>query len=91
MPQVSFRWSNSRGVIIDQDVAEVKTLSDARDYAMSLVRSRIAAGAPQDWRKCRLQVSDERGGELFVMPFWSTLGKPGLTTRLKAVFGRASS
>jgi hypothetical protein len=91
MPQLSFRCANSRGVVVDQRVAEVASLFDARDYAMALVRSRIAAGTRQDWRKCRLQVSDERGEEIFVMPFWSTQGRPGLATRLKAAFGRAMS
>ena len=91
MPQVSFRCSNSRGVEVDRRVAEIGNLAQARDYATALARSRMATAPQQDWRRHRLHVEDERGAEIFVLPFWSTLEKPGLTTRIKAAFTRASS
>jgi hypothetical protein len=91
MPQVSFRCAISRGVEIDRQVAVMGNLVQARDYAMALARSRMAAAPQQDWRKHCLHVEDERGEEIFVLPFWSVLDKPGLTTRLKAAFTRTLS
>jgi hypothetical protein len=91
MPQVAFCCSNSRGLLLDRRVAEVENLAKAREHALALVHAIIAAAPAQDWRRCRLYARDERGADIFVMPFWSTPGKPGLTTRLKAVFGRALS
>jgi hypothetical protein len=91
MPQVAFCCSNSRGLLLERRVAEVENLVQARAHAMTLVHSLIATAPAQDWRRYRLYARDERGADLFVMPFWSTPSKPGLTTRLKAVLGRAWS
>lgn len=84
MPQVSFCCSNSHGDVVDRRLAEVDSLLQARDYAVALVRLLIAEDVMRDWRNCRLHVRDERGGDLFVMPFWSMLSRPTLKTRLKA-------
>jgi hypothetical protein len=89
MRQVSFCCSTSRGTVLDRRVAEVKNLSEARRYAAAFARSVVATAAAQDWAKCRMHVRDERGDELFVMPFWSAASRPALTARLWAVLARA--
>jgi len=91
MARLCFRCASSGGIEIDQHLADVEDWFAARDYAIELVRSRIAAAPPQNWRKHRLHVENERGEELFVLPFWSTLCKPALSARLKAVLTRALS
>jgi hypothetical protein len=91
MPQVSFCCSNGRRPLLDRRVVEVENLSEARERAMALVHSLAGSTTQQDWRRCRLHARDDRGAEIFVMPFWSTPGKSGLKTRLRAVFGRALS
>ena len=88
MPQVLFCCSNSRGTVLDRRVADVENLFEARKYAANVVRALAATATAHDWRKCRLHVQDERGKDIFVMPFWSTLSKPGLTTRLRDAFNR---
>lgn len=89
MRQVSLCCSTSRGTVLDRRVADVNNLLEARQYATAFAQSLVASAAARDWRKCRVHVRDERGEELFVMPFWSTASKPGLKTRLRAALGRA--
>lgn len=89
MPQVSFCCSNSRGILFDRREAEVNDLFQAREYAITTIRSLIATAPMKDWHHCRLHAQDELGEELFVMPFWSILTKPHLKTRLIAALTRA--
>lgn len=89
MRQVSFCCATSRGTVLHRCVAEVKNLSEARRYAAAFARSIVAAAAAQDWAKCRMHVRDERGDELFVMPFWPAASRPGLKTRLRTALARA--
>jgi hypothetical protein len=84
MSQVSFCCSNSRGTVLDRRVVEIDNLVAAREYAVEFIRSFSATTSVSNWRNYRLRVQDERGGDIFVMPFWSTLSRPTLASRLKA-------
>lgn len=89
MLQIAFCCSNSRGTMFDRREAEVTDLFQAREYAITTIRSLIASAPLKDWRHCRLHAQDRMGQEIFVMPFWSILTKPQLKTRLIAALTRA--
>ncbi len=76
MAHAVFRCSNSQGHIIDGRVANVDDLIEAREYATRVARSLIGAPTLLDWRSCCLNVSDDLGQELFVIPLSSIIGKP---------------
>ncbi len=76
MAQVSFYCANSHGSLLDRRVAEVEDLYEAHECATGVARSLIGTTNLQDWRSCRLYVTDDLGDEIFVMPFSSVLGKP---------------
>ena len=69
MTQVYFHCSNTRKVFVDRGGALVNDLVEARDHATRVVRSLTEAGRLEDWRDWVLHVSDDRGDELFVVPF----------------------
>lgn len=75
MAQVSFCCANARGYLLDRRVADVNNVFEARDYAKELVWSLIKTAGLEDWRSCRLHVRDQKGQEIFVMPFAWALGK----------------
>ena len=58
-----------RGAVVDD-------LAEARDYATRVVESFIGERSRDDWRDWVLHVSDDRGDELFLVPFAFVLGKP---------------
>ncbi len=76
MTNVSVRCSTARGNILDTRVAVVDDLADARHYAMRVARSLVAIPNSRDWRECWLDVVDDLGDELFVIPFATIIGKP---------------
>jgi len=76
MAQISLSCSNSRGMLLDQQTIQVEDLLEACDYATAMARSLLASASLEDWRRCRLDVCDDLGVEIFVMPFSSILGKP---------------
>lgn len=67
--QLSFCCANSRGRLLDRRISEVADLSKARDQAKALARSLIETASLKEWQSCRTHVLDDRGAELFVMPF----------------------
>ncbi len=69
MAQVSFCCSDSRGRLLDRVIADVNDFFEARDYAKEVVWFFIKTARLADWRSCRLHVRDDRGEEIFVMPF----------------------
>jgi hypothetical protein len=73
--QLYFHCSNTLEVLIDRGGAAICDVTDARDHAAHVVRSLVTAANAEDWRGWVLQVSDDRGEEIFVMPFASLLGK----------------
>lgn len=75
MAQVYFHCSNARLALIDQFGTDGNDLAEARDYATRVVQSLIAAPSLEDWRNWVLQVSDDSGDELLVVPFASVLGR----------------
>ena len=75
MAQISVCCSNSRGILLDRQTAQVEDLLEACDYATAMARSLIATVSLEDWRCCRLDVCDDLGAEIFVLPFSSLLGK----------------
>jgi hypothetical protein len=75
MTQVCVRCSTARGGLLDQRIANVDNLIEARDYATRVARSLVAIPNSRDWRKCCLSVIDDLGEELFVIPFASIIGK----------------
>jgi Domain of unknown function (DUF6894) len=76
MAQISIACSNSRGILLDRKEVQVDDLLEAYDCATTIARSLIATASIDDWRRCRLDVCDDLGLEIFVMPFSSILGKP---------------
>jgi hypothetical protein len=76
MCQLHFHCSNPRGRLINRCGAVVADLVEARDHAVSVVRSLLMTPSSDDWRDWVLHVSDDLGDEIFVMPFAFVLGKP---------------
>jgi hypothetical protein len=75
MTQVYFHCSNTKKVFVDYRGAVVADLAEARDHATRVVESVTCEGSLDDWRDWVLHVSDDRGDELFIVPFTFVLGK----------------
>lgn len=75
MTQVYFHCSSAKEVLIDRCGAAVDDLAEARDRAAGVVRSLTTARGLEDWRSWVLHVNDDRGEELFIVPFAFVLGK----------------
>jgi hypothetical protein len=73
--QLYFHCSNTREVLIDRAGAAICDATDARDHAAHVVRSLVRTATAEDWRGWVLQVSDDRGEEIFAIPFASLLGR----------------
>ena len=69
MTQVYFHCSNTRKVFVDRAGALVNDLVEARDQAACVVRCLAEAAGIENRRDWVLHVSDDRGDELFVVPF----------------------
>ena len=76
MTQVYFHCSNTKKVFVDYRGAVVDDLAEARDHATRVVESVTSERSRDDWRDWVLHVSDERGDELFIVPFAFVLGRP---------------
>ncbi len=76
MSQVHLHCSNAQGKPLDQRVADVNDLIEAREYATGVARSLISIPNLRDWRSCLLRVNDDLGEELFVIRFSSIIGRP---------------
>ena len=75
MTQVYFHCSNTKKVFVDYCGAVVDDLAVARDHATRVVESFTSERSLDDWRDWVLHVSDDRGDELFIVPFTFVLGK----------------
>jgi hypothetical protein len=69
MTQVYFHCSNTKKVFVDYCGAVVDDLAEARDHARRVVASFTCERSLDDWRDWVLHVSDDRGDELFIVPF----------------------
>jgi hypothetical protein len=76
MTQVYFHCSNTKKVFVDRRGAVVNDLVEARDRATYVAQSFTNERSLEDLRDWVLHVSDDRGDELFVVPFTFLLGKP---------------
>lgn len=76
MAQVYFHCSNQVGATMDRCGSAVANLNEAREHAALVVRSLVKTATLEDWRDWVLHVTDEKGEELFSVPFASQLGKP---------------
>ena len=76
MTQVYFHCSNSKKVFIDYRGAVVDDLAEARDHATRVVQSFTCKRDLEEWHDWILHVSDDRGDELFIVPFSFVLGQP---------------
>lgn len=76
MTKVYFHCSHAEEVLVDQRGAIVSDLMEAPGLAASVVRSLARARNHEDWRGWILQVSNDLGDELFIVPFAFVLGKP---------------
>jgi hypothetical protein len=74
MAQIYFHCSTAEGVLINRSDAALGDLTEARGHATLVMRSLIMAPSPEDWRGWVLHVSDDSGGEIFIVPFASVLG-----------------
>ena len=75
MTEVYFHCSNADQLLVDSRGATVRDLSEACAHALRLVHSMMTAPNTEDWRGWELQVTDDLGEEIFVIPFASALGK----------------
>jgi hypothetical protein len=75
MIQVYFHCSNTKKVFVDYCGAVVDDLAEAQDHATRVVESFTCERSRDDWRDWVLHVSDDRGDELFTVPFTFVLGK----------------
>ena len=75
MTQVYFHCSNTKKVFVDYRGAVVDDLAEARDHATRVVESFTCERRLDDWCDWVLHVSDDRGDELFIVPFTFVLGK----------------
>ncbi|UWU73518.1 hypothetical protein N2603_25905 [Bradyrhizobium huanghuaihaiense] len=78
MPQVHFHCSDTRKDFVDYCGAVVDDLAEAGDHATRVVECFICERRFDDWRDRVLHVSDDRGDELFIVPFTFVLGKAHL-------------
>ena len=76
MTQVYFHCSNTKKVFVDRSGAVVDDRAEARDHATRVVQFLTSERSFEDWRDWVLHVSDDRGDELFVVPFICVLGEP---------------
>ena len=76
MTQIYFHCSKAKKVFVDRYSALVDDLAEARDHARLVVQSLANERSLEGWRDLVLHVSDEKGDELFVVPFTFVLGKP---------------
>lgn len=76
MTRLYFHCASERGTLIDRNGLDFGDLREACERADSFVRSLIASPNLEDWRGWVLHVSDDRGEDLFVVPFASALNKP---------------
>ena len=75
MTRLFFHCANERGTLIDRTGLEFGNLTEACERADRFVHSLIASPSLEDWRSWVLHVSDDRGEDLFVVPFASALSK----------------
>jgi hypothetical protein len=66
----------SENVLIDKSGAAINDLVEACEHAERLARSYIRTANTEDWRNWVVHVTDDRGDEIFVLPFTNVLGKP---------------
>ena len=64
--------SNARDTRIDRRGDTISDLGDARDHAISVIRSLLMTRSSEDWRGWVLCVRDD----IFAMPFAFVAGKP---------------
>jgi hypothetical protein len=76
MTQVYFHCSNAKKVFVEHRGALVDDLVEARDHATRVVQSFTSERSLEDWHDWVMHVSDDRGDELFVVPFIFVLGEP---------------
>ena len=76
MTQVYFHCSNIDRVLVDYCGVVVDDLAEARDHATRVVECFTCERSRDDWHDWVLHVSDDRGDELFAVPFAFVLGKP---------------
>ncbi|MBV8927168.1 MAG: hypothetical protein JOZ74_17530 [Bradyrhizobium sp.] len=76
MTDVFFHCSDDEHVLIDRSGAAIKDWVEACEHAERLVRSYIMTANAEDWRNWVVHVTDERGDEIFALPFTSVLGRP---------------
>lgn len=75
MTEIYFHCSDAEHVVIDRCGSAVDDLAEAHAQAHRFVRALIMTPSTEDWRDWILHATDERGEELFVVPFASILGK----------------
>ena len=75
MTDVFFHCSDEEHVLIDKRGAAIGDLVEACEHAERLARSYIMMASAEDWRNWVVHVTDDRGDEIFVLPFTSVLGK----------------
>jgi len=75
MTEVYFHCCNADQLLIDSRGATVTDFADACAQALHLVHCLMMKPNSEDWRSWELQVTDDLGDEILVIPFASALGK----------------
>jgi len=75
MTEVYFHCSNTDQLLLDSGGATVSNLLEACAHAHGLVRTMMMRPNAEDWRDWELQITDDLGDEILVIPFSSVIGK----------------
>jgi uncharacterized protein DUF6894 len=76
MAHFYFHCSSAEEIRIDRCGSDVEDLVEAHARAIQLIQAAITATGPEDWRDWAIDVRDDEGEEVFLVPFSSTLGRP---------------
>ena len=76
MTQMYFYCSNTNKVFVDYCGAVADDLAEARYKGTRVVQSFAYWHSLENWRNWVLHVSEDQGGEQFVLPFTFMLRKP---------------
>src|SRR5262245_26697437 len=75
MTEVYFHFADADHLLVDCHGAAMSDLTEACAFAHLLVRTMMMTPNAEDWRNWELQVTDDLGEEIIVIPFSSALGK----------------
>ena len=77
MPRYYFDCLGDHELVADDHGADLPSLTAAREHALRIARSVMAAGSrTDDWSRWTVDVADEAGEPVLVVPFPEALAAP---------------